>query len=111
MIAHQWQRTHWGTLGQGCESGSCPLGCQQTWSGVCLGSPLSQGVASCTLEGRPEALGPGKEALFPSSFQLLTRSEVVPADDAGMSRTAHPLEIPCKNACNSVLTSFKCVVL
>lgn len=48
-----------------------------------LGSPLSQEVASCALEGRLEALGPGREALFPSSFQLLTRSEVVPASDAG----------------------------
>lgn len=76
-----------------------------------LGSPLSQEVASCAIEGRlEEALSPGREALFPSSFQLLTRSEVVTAGDAGMSRTAHPLEIPCKNACNSVLSSFKCVV-
>lgn len=74
------------------------------------GSPLSQEVASCTLEGRLEALGSGREALFPSSFQLLTRSEVVTAGDAVMSRTVHPLEIPCKNACNSVLSSFKCVV-
>lgn len=80
------------------------------WSGVYLGSPLSQEVASCALEGRLEALGPGREVLFPSSFQLLTRSEVVPASDAGMSRTTHPSEILCKNACNSVLSSFKCVV-
>lgn len=74
------------------------------------GSPWSQEVASCAIEGRLEALGPGRETLFPSSFQLLTRSEVAPVGNAGMARTAHPSEIPCKNAYSSVLSSFKCVV-